>query len=284
MNWIYKTLLVVISITGVVFVSITSPIHASAPFNSSNPLTNDLPKNWTLIKYFQQQEFIPGIGLRTTALFAAEGLIIKAYCLDPGLPTPPIGSVCRLDVNGIFQCGGILQRFRPIPEKPTPTPTPTPTPKPLTCDDLGLGLHVVYGKSSTLVNPSSRVLALITNTREFQLEPLAIAPAEIWNKNPIHMVTPKETCGTFTVNGEVVDLPPEVKDIQVSVNCPGIHLDLSSESADGNYCFGCNDILFSQKMCTVTNKLTIQSDGQTQVCQAFYLVIDPPIQTTRNGR
>jgi hypothetical protein len=279
-----NTILSAISILLFLVVTNSTKGMAQEDIISTTNQAQDLPGLWTLIKIFPKEERIPGIGLRTTALFAANGKIIKAYCLEPGLPIPPVGMVCRLDITGVFQCG-IFQRFRPIPLQPTPTPPPpTPTPKPLSCEDLGLGLHVVYGKNKNSDQSKPVGLALVMNTREFRLEPLAIAPEELWNKNPIYMFTPNSTCGTFTVFGNPSDLPPEVIDIKVTVDCPGVHLDLSSESADGNYCFNCRDIHFSQKMCKVSNFLTIQSFGQTQVCQAFYMVIDPPRKSHWKGK
>jgi hypothetical protein len=119
--------------------------------------------------------------------------------------------------------------------------------------------------------------------RDFLLDPLAVAPEEIWNKDPIHMFYPSKTCGRFTVQGVPGELPVEVVKVEVTVDCPGLHLDLSDEAADGGYCFDCRDIRFSQKMCTVSHKLYIQKGEQSFVCQGFYKVIDPIKKTTEQN-
>ncbi len=230
-------------------------------------------RTWEVKKVFPEMELVPGLGMRTVATFVWDDLEIKAYCLDPGLPIPPPGTKCTLDATNTFQCG-IFQRFKPMPEEPTPTPTPTP--EPFSCEKLGLGLHVKFAFPGT-AKASFKADALALPTREFKLEPLAIAPDEIWNNNPIRMFTPGKTCGTFTVFGQQADLPPQVKKVEVVIDCPGIQRDLSAQSADGSYCFGCNDILYTQKLCTVTNRLYVEENEEIYVCQAFYKVTDPPL-------
>lgn len=222
---------------------------------------------WIIIQINHDMELIPGIGLRTTAIFSQDGIQVKAYCLDPGMPIPPVNTQCSRDENGIFHCKD-HQRFKVLPTSPTPTP------ELFDCARLGLGLHVVYGKETSAA-PAKLASLHLEKTSNFWLDPLAVAPDEIWYDVPIRMRTPFETCGKFTVFGKSDQLPPEVVDVEVFVDCPGIHLDLSSEAADGNYCFGCRGIHFSQNICTVTNRLFIEKDDQAFVCQAFYQVIDP---------
>ncbi len=233
--------------------------------------------SWIVEKIFPQEELIPGIGYRTTALLSQGEVTRKAYCLDPGMTIPPVGTQCILKPNGDFDCGGQYQRFRELPNEATPTPTPTPTPQPETfdCAQLGLGLQVTYGKPPISDLQLNQLVKNNRPWRDFLLDPLAVAPEEVWNNDPIRMFYPSKTCGRFTVHGVPGGLPVEVVKVEVTVDCPGLHVDLSTESADGGYCFDCRDIDFSQKLCTVTNKLTVQKGEQSFVCQGFYKVIDP---------
>lgn len=230
---------------------------------------------WEIKKIFPEQELIPGVGYRTTALITQEGLTKKVYCLDPGKAIPPVGTRCVLQPNGVFNCGGQYQRFLEIPSAPTPTPSPTPTPVPFDCTQLGLGLKVIYGKPPSSDSSSTVFIGDKRPWRQFSLDPLAVAPDELWNDDPISMFYPQKTCGRFTVLGRPGSLPPEVVKIEVTINCPGLHVDLSAEAADGGYCFDCRDINFTQKQCTVTNKLYVERDDQSFICQGSYKVIDP---------
>jgi hypothetical protein len=247
--------------------SFTSPTQS--PLTQEDKALTFQTDNWKITKIFPEQELIPGIGYRTTALMTQDGVTKKVYCLDPGIDIPPVGTQCVLKSNGVFNCGEQYQRFLEIP------PAPTPTPVPFDCTQLGLGLHVTYGNPPESDYPSTLFINDKRPWREFSLDPLAVAPEELWNDDPIHMVYPKKTCGRFTVAGVPGSLPPEVVKIEVTIDCPGLHIDLSAESADGGYCFDCRDINFSQKRCTVTNKLYIEHGDQSFVCQAYYLVIDP---------
>jgi hypothetical protein len=249
------------------------------PTSTPQPLAENATalqtESWEVKKIFPEEELIPGIGYRTTALIVQDGVTIKVYCLDPGMAIPPVGTMCVLKTNGIFNCGEQYQRFREIPFAPAPTPTPTPTSVPFDCTQLGLGLQVTYGNPPSSDTSSIVYIRDKRPWRQFSLDPLAVAPNEIWNDDPISMVYPKKTCGRFTVLGKPGSLPPEVVKIEVTIDCPGLHIDLSTEAADGGYCFDCRDINFAQKHCTVTNKLTIDRDGQSFICQGFYKVIDP---------
>lgn len=64
-----------------------------------------------------------------------DGWTIRAYCLDPGMPIPPVGDFCTLMNGDTFWCGDEVQELRlyqvigtPLPPSLTPTLTPTHTP------------------------------------------------------------------------------------------------------------------------------------------------------------
>jgi hypothetical protein len=145
---------------------------------------------WVIKIIFPQQELIPGIGYRTTALVVQEEVTKKVYCLDPGKAIPPVGTQCVLKLNGVFDCGDAYQRFVEIPSAPTPTPTPAPTPTPVRfdCTQLGLGLQVTYGKPQSSDLSTTDLVRDKHSWRQFSLDPLAVAPDETWNTDPISMV------------------------------------------------------------------------------------------------
>lgn len=74
--------------------------------------------------------FVPGIGMRAQFLLCHnQGWELQAYCLQPALPAPEIGTVCSRVNEDTFWCGAGFQNLREfrILQAPTPTPTITPT-------------------------------------------------------------------------------------------------------------------------------------------------------------
>jgi hypothetical protein len=268
-NALKKVYLIYIGI-GAVILFILLVLSSSLIISKASAL-NELPEIWSIIKVFKYEEYIPGIGYRTTVLLQADGYIRKAYCLDPDKPIPPVGTQCILDEKGIFHCG-LYQRFTLLQE----IATPTPTPEVFDCGQLGIGLYVSYGEKTTNKYMKSMDLASEKTNFSFSLDPLVAAPDEVWYEDPIHMVYPNRTCGRFTINGILADLPPEVVKVEVAIDCPGMHYDLSYEASDGGYCFDCRSFGFNLKSCTVSNRLYIQKDNLQFICQGFYKVIDPP--------
>jgi len=61
---------------------------------------------------------------------------VKAYCLNPNLPNPPLGTGCSRISEDTYWCGPSVQPVKEYIEPPPPTPaftptfTPTPTPTP----------------------------------------------------------------------------------------------------------------------------------------------------------
>ena len=103
--------------------------HASPPAQQVLP-----PEGWQLCQDLGIVT-IPGFG--ETQLFQmcqGEGWEVQAYCLDPGMPIPPVGQICSLINGNTFWCGDGIQQLQlyqiietPVPSTSTPTPTLTPT-------------------------------------------------------------------------------------------------------------------------------------------------------------
>lgn len=77
--------------------------------------------------------FVPGIGMRAQFLLCHnQGWELQAYCLQPALPAPEIGTVCSRVNEDTFWCGAGIQNLREfrVLQTPTPTPSSTPTPTP----------------------------------------------------------------------------------------------------------------------------------------------------------
>jgi len=95
------------------------------------------PEGWQLCSDLGMVT-IPGIGDRQLfQMCQGEGWEVQAYCLDPGMPIPPIGATCSLLGGDTFWCGDGIQQLQlfqiietPVPSTSTPTPTLTPTPTP----------------------------------------------------------------------------------------------------------------------------------------------------------
>jgi len=75
--------------------------------------------------------FVPGIGMRAQFLLCHnQGWELQAYCLQPALPAPEIGTVCSRVNEDTFWCGAGIQNLREFRILQAPTPTPTITPSP----------------------------------------------------------------------------------------------------------------------------------------------------------
>ena len=96
---------------------------------------------------------VPGLGIRAQRfrLCHTQGWEVLAYCLEPNLPAPAVGTRCtRTDAN-TYWCGSGLQRLREysVQETPTavptrtavPSSTPTPIPTPTSTPPLRPRLH-----------------------------------------------------------------------------------------------------------------------------------------------
>lgn len=56
-----------------------------------------------------------------------QGWEIRAYCLQPSLPAPPIGQTCSLTPEGTYWCGNSYQLLQEFILDVTPTSTAIPT-------------------------------------------------------------------------------------------------------------------------------------------------------------
>ncbi len=72
---------------------------------------------------------VPGVpGLRQILrLCHNQGWEIRAYCLQPSLPAPPIGTTCSHTEDGPYWCGDSYQLLEEFILDVTPTSTPLPT-------------------------------------------------------------------------------------------------------------------------------------------------------------
>lgn len=74
---------------------------------------------------------VPGVGMRAQFLLCHnQGWELQAYCLQPALPAPELGTVCSRVNEDTFWCGASIQNLREFRVLQTPTPTPTETPTP----------------------------------------------------------------------------------------------------------------------------------------------------------
>jgi hypothetical protein len=71
---------------------------------------------------------VPGVpGLRQILrLCHNQGWEIRAYCLQPGVPVPPIGSTCSNTPEDTFWCGDGFQILQEFAQDVTPTASPVP--------------------------------------------------------------------------------------------------------------------------------------------------------------
>jgi hypothetical protein len=80
---------------------------------------------------------VPGVpgSVQRLDICHGSGWEVRAYCLDPGQPVPPNGTVCSMVNSTDFWCGGGFQELRQYqilqtPGAPTPQPSLTPTTSP----------------------------------------------------------------------------------------------------------------------------------------------------------
>lgn len=72
---------------------------------------------------------LPGGGGQTQHFEVCQGggWMVRAYCLDPGMPVPPVGAPCSLMNGDTFWCGDGTQELRLYQVIATPAPTVTPS-------------------------------------------------------------------------------------------------------------------------------------------------------------
>jgi hypothetical protein len=75
---------------------------------------------------------VPGLGIRRQRfrLCHGQGWEVLAYCLEPNLPAPAVGTRCTRITGNTYFCGSGIQRLREYSIVETPTPVTTPTPLP----------------------------------------------------------------------------------------------------------------------------------------------------------
>lgn len=111
---------------------IIGSVAGTSTFNSAiaAPLTQEsLPgEGWQVCADLGLGE-LPGGGGLTQHFEVCQGggWIVRAYCLDPGMPIPPIGASCSLMNGDTFWCGDGIQELRLSQILATPSPTITPS-------------------------------------------------------------------------------------------------------------------------------------------------------------
>ena len=75
---------------------------------------------------------VPGLDIRRQRfrLCHSEGWEVLAYCQQPNLPAPAVGTRCSRISSNTFFCGSGIQRLREYSVQETPSPAPSPTPLP----------------------------------------------------------------------------------------------------------------------------------------------------------
>ena len=123
---------------------------------------------------------VPGLGIRRQRfrLCHSQGWEVLAYCLEPNLPAPAVGTRCTRTNANTYWCGSGLQRLREYAVQETPTaaapplpvptetrlPTPTTTPAPPTAISTATSLA-----AAQTATPGGR--ALSTPIRRAQATP-----------------------------------------------------------------------------------------------------------------
>ena len=90
-------------------------------------VAEDLPsRNWRVCRDLGIGN-VPGVGQRQRVkLCHPSGYAVRAYCINPGAPVPPLGTTCTLGSNNVFSCGSGLQALRLYTIVATPQATGTP--------------------------------------------------------------------------------------------------------------------------------------------------------------
>lgn len=75
---------------------------------------------------------VPGLGIRRQRfrLCHSQGWEVLAYCLEPSLPAPAVGTRCSRTNANTYWCGSGLQRLREYSVQETPTAAAPPSPVP----------------------------------------------------------------------------------------------------------------------------------------------------------
>lgn len=97
----------------------------------SKQLDQDLPQyGWNVTDDLDVGEVPGGPTAQRFELRQEEGWQVLAYCLNPDVTPPPIGTSCQLIDENTFWCGNDLQQLREyqILQQPPPEQEDTPTP------------------------------------------------------------------------------------------------------------------------------------------------------------
>lgn len=103
-------------------------VSAYRVFGRAPAPQTELPTDGWTVCAVGVEEPVPGLpDLRQMFnLCHANGWELRAYCLQPGMPAPPVGVMCSQD-GGVFWCGDGVQMLQNYVVLQTPEATPTPT-------------------------------------------------------------------------------------------------------------------------------------------------------------
>ncbi len=112
-----------------------APVSAASPPPFEDlflaPLAQKPQNNWRVCRDLGIGN-VPGLGIRRQRfrLCHNEGWEVLAYCLEPNLPAPAVGTRCTRTSANTYACGGGVQRLREYSVVETPGPESTPIPVP----------------------------------------------------------------------------------------------------------------------------------------------------------
>jgi len=98
---------------------------------SANQQQNNLPKyGWVVCEHLGFGE-VPGHEPADRFKLCNQNVWeVLAFCIQPEVPVPPLGTICSLGNENIFWCGDDIQLLQLYQILPTPIPSPTDTPTP----------------------------------------------------------------------------------------------------------------------------------------------------------
>lgn len=145
---------------------------------------------------------IPGVpdSRQILRLCHNQGWEIRAYCLQPSIPAPPIGQSCSHTPEGTYWCGDAYQLLEEFALDVTPTPTLVPT-------------ETNTSIPTQTTQPSATFTPVYTASATF-------TPTEIPSDTPPPTSTPRLT-RTFTLTPSPTDTPiPSVTGTQLATQTP----------------------------------------------------------------
>jgi len=132
----------------------------------------DLPAHGWSVCWVGGEETVPGQPdpRQVFELCHADGWQLRAYCLQPGMPAPQVGTMCSQE-GGVFWCGDAIQQLQFYAVLQTPAATLTPT---QTATATATSTSTATPPNTATLTPTLTITTTLTETPV--LETLTLTP------------------------------------------------------------------------------------------------------------